>query len=111
MGIASAKRLKSTSRTKRHFPFQESGVLHFGAGHWPPSKSWPTVYSIEPVADSLGRLTLSSGPLIGGWLLPSACFFVGLTGFYPAAGYITGTLQIAIIVPFNRLIIFKHLRG
>jgi hypothetical protein len=44
-------------------------------------------------------------------LLPGLCFFLGLAGNLSSSLIITGTLYIAIVVPFLKRFTFNELRG
>ena len=56
------------------------------------------------------RLSRPVCRFFGGLLLPSVCCFCGLAGIFPSSRYITGTLCIAIDVPFTLSCVFNYLR-
>ena len=84
--------------------------LRFRAGHWPPSFFRPAVLSTVPSTGSPGRFPFFRAAL---WAdaLAGRLPFSGLAGIFPSSRYITGTLYIAIDMPFLVIIVFNNLLG
>jgi hypothetical protein len=71
---------------------------------------WPVVLSTVPTAESPGR----SSPFQGRFLadaLAGSLSFSGLARFLSSSLVITGTLYIAIRVPFENILTFNRLHG
>ena len=82
-----------------------SGVSCPCAGHWPPSKLWAVVISTAPSTGSPGRSATSLVAALVGRLL-----FLRARRNSSSSRYITGTLLVAIRLPFVRVFIFRELR-